>query len=308
MMQIYNRVLPSHSGSTLMMLTGLVCFALAALAALETVRAQVMVRLGAKLERDLNQRVVEAAFLATLRAGRGEPTIGRSAISIGSAISSGARCLPRCSISSGRRCSSWPSSCSTRCSGSSPWAAPRCSCVWRSCTTSRRGRSLEEAGRKAGDANSFMERSLRNAQTLEAWACSANLQRRWLRQRNETLRLQARAADRTGLFTGVTKSVQIPVADSPVGLRRHAGDRGRDHAGRDRRCIDADGPRAGTTGDHDRRVAAVRRRPCAYARLNALLESHRRGRSAFPAGAAGRVHVEDASAGFPVTPPRRCGT
>ena len=35
MMQVYNRVLPSHSQSTLAMLTGLVCFTLAALAVLE---------------------------------------------------------------------------------------------------------------------------------------------------------------------------------------------------------------------------------------------------------------------------------
>jgi ATP-binding cassette subfamily C exporter for protease/lipase len=69
MMQIYNRVLPSHSESTLAMLTGLVCFTLAALAALETVRAQMMVRLGGKLELDLNQRVIEAAFVTTLQSG-----------------------------------------------------------------------------------------------------------------------------------------------------------------------------------------------------------------------------------------------
>lgn len=69
MMQIYNRVLPSHSESTLVMLTGLVCFVLAALAALETVRAQIMVRLGGKLDLDLSQPVIQATFAAALRSG-----------------------------------------------------------------------------------------------------------------------------------------------------------------------------------------------------------------------------------------------
>ena len=68
---------------------------------------------------------------------------------------------------------------------------------------------LEDAGLQASQAASFMERSLRNAQTLEAMGMRASLQRCWLRQRNETIRLQAKVADRTGLFGGVTKSVRF---------------------------------------------------------------------------------------------------
>ncbi|MGH6945084.1 MAG: ABC transporter transmembrane domain-containing protein, partial [Geminicoccaceae bacterium] len=208
MMQIYNRVLPSRSESTLVMLTGLVCFALAALAALETVRAQVMVRLGGRLERDLNQRVVEATFAATLRAGEGashqalgdfdrvrnfvwssipaalfdviwtplfvavvfvfHPMLGLVALG-GSIV---------------LLCLAWVHDIATR-------------------------EKLEEASRKASDCNSFMERSLRSAQTLEAMAMLENLQQRWLRQRNETIRLQAQAADRTSVLTSVTKSARF---------------------------------------------------------------------------------------------------
>ena len=69
--------------------------------------------------------------------------------------------------------------------------------------------NLEVASCKAADVNGCMERSLRNAQTLEAMGMLVNLQERWLRQRNEALHMQARAADRTGLFAGVTKSVRF---------------------------------------------------------------------------------------------------
>ncbi len=62
MMQIYNRVLPSRSESTLIMLTALVFFALAALAILEAVRSLVFVRIGGAVERDLNEIVIDSSF------------------------------------------------------------------------------------------------------------------------------------------------------------------------------------------------------------------------------------------------------
>jgi PrtD family type I secretion system ABC transporter len=208
MMQIYNRVLPSHSESTLVMLTGLVCFALAALAALETVRAQVMVRLGGKLEFDLNQRVIEAAFACALRSGEAST---REPLSDFDRI----RNFVWSPVPSALFDIAWaplfvivvfmfhPLLGFVALGGSTVLV---CLALAHHIVTRP---SLEQAGRTAGDANSFMERSLRNAQTLEAMGMLANLQQRWLRQRNETLRLQARAADRTGLFTGVTKSVRF---------------------------------------------------------------------------------------------------
>jgi ATP-binding cassette subfamily C exporter for protease/lipase len=208
MMQIYNRVLPSRSESTLVMLTGLVCFALAALAALETVRTQVMVRLGTKLEHELNQRVVEAAFAVTLQAGEGT---SRQALGDFDRVRNFVWSSMSCALFD----IIWtplfvvvvflfhPLLGSVALGGSVALLA--LALVHDAGTRAK----LEEAGRKASDANGFMERSLRNAQTLEAMGMLANLQRRWLRQRGEAIRLQAKAADRTGLFTGLTKSVRF---------------------------------------------------------------------------------------------------
>jgi PrtD family type I secretion system ABC transporter len=208
MMQIYNRVLPSRSESTLVMLTGLVCFALAALAALETVRTQVMVRLGAKLEHDLNQRVVEAAFTATLQAGEGT---SRQALGDFDRIRNFVWSSTSCTLFD----IIWtplfvvvvflfhPLLGIVALGGSVVLLG--LALVHDLATRSK----LEAATRRAGDANGFIERSLRNAQTLEAMGMLANLQQRWLRQRSEAIRLQAKAADRTGLFTGLTKSVRF---------------------------------------------------------------------------------------------------
>jgi PrtD family type I secretion system ABC transporter len=208
MMQIYNRVLPSHSESTLVMLTGLVCFALAALAALETARAQIMVRVGGKLDLDLSERVIEATFAASLRSGE---TSIRQPLSDFDRI----RNFVWSPLPSALFDIVWaplfivvvflfhPLLGLIALGGS---IVLMCLALVHHFATRP---SLDEAGRKASDAKSFIERSLRNAQTLEAMGMLANLQRRWLRQHNESLCLQAKAADRTGLFTGITKSVRL---------------------------------------------------------------------------------------------------
>jgi ATP-binding cassette, subfamily C, bacterial exporter for protease/lipase len=210
MMQIYNRVLPSRSESTLVMLTGLVCFALAALAALETVRAQVMVRLGAKLEHDLNQRVVEAAFLATLRAGEGT---NRQALGDFDRVRNFVWSSMSCALFD----IIWTPLFVLAVFMFHPWLGVvalggsmmlLCLAVVHDVATRPK---LEQASRSAADANGFMERGLRHAQTIEAMGMLANLQQRWLRQRNQTIQLQATAADRTGLFAGLTKAVRFLV-------------------------------------------------------------------------------------------------
>jgi PrtD family type I secretion system ABC transporter len=208
MMQVYNRVLPSHSESTLVMLTGLACFALAALSALEAVRSRIMVRLGGKLEHDLNHRVIEATVLSTLRSGERRV---RQPLSDFDRI----RSFVWSPVPSALFDIAWaplfvlvvflfhPLLGLVALGGSVVLLAMA---VMHHLMTRP---DLEVASRNAADANSFMERSLRNAQTLEAMGMLANLQQRWLRQRNETLRLQAKAADRTGVFAGLTKSVRF---------------------------------------------------------------------------------------------------
>jgi PrtD family type I secretion system ABC transporter len=208
MMQVYNRVLPSRSGSTLVMLTGLVCFALAALAALETVRAQVMVRLVAKLEQDLNHRVVAAAFLATLRAGE---ATNHQALGDFDRIRNFVWSSMSCAVLD----IIWTPLFVLAVFMFHPWlgvVALGGSVVLVGLAVAHdlaTRPKLEQAARSARDVNGFLERSLRNAQTLEAMGMLANLQQRWLGQRNESIRLQAAAADRTGLFAGLTKAIRF---------------------------------------------------------------------------------------------------
>jgi PrtD family type I secretion system ABC transporter len=208
MMQIYNRVLPSRSESTLIMLTTLVVFALVALATLEAVRSLVFVRIGGAFERALNEVVIDSSFSNMLH---------KYSTSYDHAL----RDFDRL------RNFVW---------SAMPghlfdilWVPLFVVCIFllhpmlgvialggaiglvifgvlhNMVTRS----PLHEAGQLSRGLNSVVERSLRNAQTLQAMGMLENFKRRWVNERGQLIRLQAAAADRTGIFTGVTKSVRI---------------------------------------------------------------------------------------------------
>jgi PrtD family type I secretion system ABC transporter len=76
---------------------------------------------------------------------------------------------------------------------------------------------LQEAGSLNRDLSSVVERSLRHGQTLQAMGMLEHFKRRWLRERGQLIRLQAVAADRSGIFGGVTKSVRILLQTALLG-------------------------------------------------------------------------------------------
>lgn len=208
MMQIYNRVLPSRSESTLIMLTGLVVFALAALATLEAVRSLIFVRVGGAFENELNEIVIERSFHHMLH----------------KYSTSYDHALKDFDTIRNFVWSNMPSHIFDIL-----WAPLFVLCIFifhpllgfialggaaglvvfgvlHNMVTRAQ---LHEAGRLGRGLNSVVERSLRNAQTLQAMGMLENFKRRWVRERGEVVRLQAVAADRAGIFAGVTKAVRI---------------------------------------------------------------------------------------------------
>src|SRR4051812_35110167 len=61
LLQVYNRVIPSSSLTTLLMLSGVLVIALATLAALDAVRARLLSRASVRLDRILGGRVIAAS-------------------------------------------------------------------------------------------------------------------------------------------------------------------------------------------------------------------------------------------------------
>jgi PrtD family type I secretion system ABC transporter len=69
MMQVYDRVIPTGNGSTLIMLTLIITVALLAMSGLDVVRSMILSRVGAWLDRTLAKPVMEASVLKTVRQG-----------------------------------------------------------------------------------------------------------------------------------------------------------------------------------------------------------------------------------------------
>jgi len=67
MLQVYDRVLTGRSAATLMVLFALVAFLFAMMAGVDTARAQVLARIGARARDGLEKRVFEASLRARLR-------------------------------------------------------------------------------------------------------------------------------------------------------------------------------------------------------------------------------------------------
>ena len=67
MLQVYDRVLASGNRTTLLMLTLLMVGAFLAIGALELVRSFVLIRIGARLDQRLSERVYTAAFEQNLK-------------------------------------------------------------------------------------------------------------------------------------------------------------------------------------------------------------------------------------------------
>jgi PrtD family type I secretion system ABC transporter len=208
MMQIYNRVLPSRSESTLIMLTALVFFALAALATLEAIRSLVFVRIGGAVERDLNEIVIDSSFHNMLHnhstsydyALRDFDTIRQF---VWSAMP--AHLLDMLWVPLFVACVFLLHPVLGLIALGGAIGLAIFGALHNMVTRSQ----LHEAGRLSRGLSSVVERSLRHGQTLQAMGMLEHFKRRWIRERGQLIQLQAVAADRTGIFAGVSKSVRI---------------------------------------------------------------------------------------------------
>ena len=208
MMQIYNRVLPSRSESTLIMLTALVVFALAALAILEAVRSLVFVRIGGAVERDLNEIVIDSSFSNMLQtystsydhALRDFDTIRQFVWS-----SMPANLLDMLWVPLFVLCVFLLHPLLGLIALGGAVGLAIFGVLHNIATRSQ----LQEAGRLSRSLSGVVERSLRHGQTLQAMGMLEHFKRRWIRERGRLIQLQATAADRSGIFAGVTKSIRI---------------------------------------------------------------------------------------------------
>ncbi|MBT9455528.1 MAG: type I secretion system permease/ATPase [Burkholderiaceae bacterium] len=202
MLQVYDRVLASRSGATLLYLTLFAAACLATLAALEVVRSRLLVRLGARLDAQLSGLV----FSGTLAAGRS----GQSLRDLDNVrgFATGATMLSLLDA---------------------PWSPIYIGLVyllhpwlghvaliggivlfllglWNERSTRA---PLAEAGKEMSASTQFAEVSARNAEVIKAMGMLPALTRLWRERHDFGIGLQGVASDRAGNVAAVAKAVRL---------------------------------------------------------------------------------------------------
>ena len=208
MLQVYDRVLSSRSESTLMALTVVAAAMLLVMGVLEFIRSRVLVRIGARLDAQLNARVFSAIHAQSLMSSHGL----------------GGRALRDLDTLRQFLTGTGPFA-----FFDAPWVPLYLAVVFlfhpilgfvasagaillfiiAMLSEVLTSKPLERANTEVGSANAFAETSLRNADALHAMGMLDAVLARWQRQHDKGLALQAVASDRAGSLTAVSKATRM---------------------------------------------------------------------------------------------------
>ncbi|MEC4722929.1 type I secretion system permease/ATPase [Noviherbaspirillum sp. CPCC 100848] len=216
MLQVYDRVLPSQNEITLLMLTLIMLGAYVFMSALEYVRSFVLVRIGAKLDMQLNKRVYTAAFEQNLRRGGGNAGQALQDLTNLRQFLTGNALFAFFDA---------------------PWFPiyliviflfePSLG-VFALCGTAVlvalafinekvSKKPLSEANALAIASSNLATNNLRNAEVIESMGMLPNLMQRWFKLHGRFLQLQAEASEKAGIVTAVTKFVQTSLQSLVLG-------------------------------------------------------------------------------------------
>lgn len=217
MLQIYDRVLGSHNLTTLFMLVIIVLVMYILMAAIEWVRSRILVRTGARIEEELNEKIFTSAFKAILSKKGGDT---RQAI--------GDLTNVRQFLTSAGLIAFFDA----------PWSLIFLAFIFilhpmlgwfalagmlillaltliMEWATSK---PLAKATLIGMQSTNFANNQLVNAEVIEAMGMLPSLRQRWKAKHNEMLVLQAIASDRSGIISSVTKFVRVSIQSLILGL------------------------------------------------------------------------------------------
>jgi ATP-binding cassette subfamily C exporter for protease/lipase len=217
MLQVYDRVLQSSNEITLLMLTLLVLGAYALISALEFVRSFLLIRIGAKLDMQMNKRIYTAAF---------EQNLKRSGGNAGQALQDLTQIRQ---FFTGNGLFAF---------FDAPWFpiyllvififdtylglfalfAVAIMVVLAYVNESVSKKPLADANTMAIASSNLATNNLRNAEVIEAMGMLPNLMSRWLKLHCRFLNLQAAASEKSGIVTALSKFVRISMQSLVLGF------------------------------------------------------------------------------------------
>lgn len=217
MLQVYDRVLQSQNGITLLMLTLLMLGAYALMSALEFIRSFVLIRIGAKLDMQMNKRIYTAAFEQNLKRGGGNA---------GQALQDLTQIRQ---FLTGNGLFAF---------FDAPWFPVYLAVIFMfdlylglfatgaviimvilaylNEVVSKK--PLAEANAMAIASSNLATNNLRNAEVIEAMGMLPNLMSRWFKLHGRFLQLQAEASEKSGIVTAVSKFVRVSVQSLVLGF------------------------------------------------------------------------------------------
>jgi ATP-binding cassette subfamily C protein EexD len=218
MLQVYDRVLASGSGSTLLMLTIIVIFLFVVLGFLEWVRTRIVIVASNKLDRSLSRKVFDALF------GRALATGGKTATA-----------QPLNDLLTLRQFLTGPGLFAFF---DAPWLPLYVAimflfhfyfgvtalvaalvllglAVWNEMATRE---DIAFANTNSLQATHFTERNLRNVEAIEAMGMLPYMRERWHQKQSAVLSLQGFASQKAGFITMFSKTFRLTVQSLILGL------------------------------------------------------------------------------------------
>ena len=217
MLNIYDRVLSSRNVTTLVVLSIITLVLFWVYSILETLRSQVLVRIGGSLDRKLNGRVFSAIFKAAVqRPGMGGGQAVRDLDTMREFLTGqgmfaffDAPWLPI------YLCAVYLMHPLLGIVGTIGGILIIMLTVDQELATRK---TLGEATQTSMAAGRFLENSLRNVEAISAMGMMPAMLARWRERRQKTLGLQALASDRAGLILALSKFVRIVLGSSMMGF------------------------------------------------------------------------------------------
>lgn len=215
-MQIYDRVLTSRNGTTLLMLSLIVLALFAAYAALEHFRSRALVQLGLCVDSALSEPAFEAAFRGALDA-KNSPTLPVRDVETLRATLSGSLVpalmdAPWIPIYLGLCFILHPAIGAVATLGA---VAILGVALLNERVTKG---SLIRASELSHGANERLIASLRNAEVIKALGMGQPVRGEWQRQRDEALAFHTMAADRGGTLLATTKLLRLALQSAVLGV------------------------------------------------------------------------------------------
>ncbi|WP_226051342.1 type I secretion system permease/ATPase [Dickeya chrysanthemi] len=217
MLQVYDRVLASGNGITLLMLTLLMVGLCAFMGALEWVRSLLVVRLGTRIDLALNQDVFNAAFARNLEAGDGRAGLALTDLTLLRQFITGNALFAFFDVP-------WFPLFLLVLFLLHPWlgllalggTVVLVALTWLNQRLTNQ--PLAEANQHSQQATHLADAQLRNADVIEAMGMLGNLRRRWLTRHYRFISLQNLASERAAAVGGASKYSRIALQSLMLGL------------------------------------------------------------------------------------------